>query len=100
MAAVGGWCVVRVKDAWTLCRPIGQVNVRMWRVFDLHFRLLNTWFGLVAVLEEINERVQWLEEMEALGEGKKHRATIQLQIAEKLNELKRLDRAKSQENEI
>ncbi|ETN63274.1 hypothetical protein AND_005016 [Anopheles darlingi] len=52
------------------------------------------------LLEEINERVQWLEEMEALGEGKKHRATIQLQIAEKLNELKRLERSKSQENEI
>ncbi|XP_058121469.1 UPF0193 protein EVG1 homolog [Anopheles ziemanni] len=52
------------------------------------------------LLEEINERVQWIEEMEALGEGKKHRATIQLQIAEKLNELKRLERNKSQENEI
>lgn len=83
-----------------MCHRIEPVNVS-----DTHMDLS---FGAgghkvyvsFLVLEEINERVQWIEEMEALGEGKKHRATIQLQIAEKLNELKRLERNKSQENEI
>ncbi|XP_055592098.1 UPF0193 protein EVG1 homolog [Uranotaenia lowii] len=44
------------------------------------------------LLEEINERVEWLSEMEALGEGKKHRQVIHAQIADRLNELKRLEK--------
>ncbi|XP_053691985.1 UPF0193 protein EVG1 homolog [Sabethes cyaneus] len=42
------------------------------------------------LIGEINERVEWLAEMEALGEGKKHRQVIHAQIAERLNEIKRL----------
>ncbi|XP_058815839.1 UPF0193 protein EVG1 homolog [Topomyia yanbarensis] len=47
------------------------------------------------LLEEINERVEWLAEMEALGEGKKHRQVIHAQIAERLNEIKRLEKEPS-----
>ncbi|EAT47717.1 AAEL001156-PA [Aedes aegypti] len=52
------------------------------------------------LLEEINERVEWLAEMEALGEGKKHRQVIHAQIAERLNELKRLEREQSKEDSV
>lgn len=44
------------------------------------------------VLREINERVEWLDEMEKLGEAKRHRMVIQAQIQDKLNELKALQR--------
>lgn len=50
------------------------------------------------LLEEINERVEWLAEMEALGEGKKHRQVIHAQIAERLNEIKRLERENSKQS--
>lgn len=42
------------------------------------------------LLREINERVEWLDEMEKLGEAKKHRNVIQGQIEDRLCELKRL----------
>ncbi|XP_055546981.1 UPF0193 protein EVG1 homolog [Wyeomyia smithii] len=45
------------------------------------------------LLDEINERVEWLTEMEALGEGKKHRQVIHSQIADRLNEIKRLQKS-------
>uniref|UniRef100_A0A1Q3FSP7 Uncharacterized protein n=1 Tax=Culex tarsalis TaxID=7177 RepID=A0A1Q3FSP7_CULTA len=51
------------------------------------------------LLEEINERVEWLAEMEALGEGKKHRQVIHAQIAERLNEIKRLERENSKQSD-
>lgn len=51
------------------------------------------------LLEEINERVEWLVEMEALGEGKKHRQVIHAQIAERLNEIKRLEKQQSKSND-
>lgn len=52
------------------------------------------------MLEEINERVEWLSEMEALGEGKKHRQVIHAQIADRLNELKRLEREQSKQDSV
>lgn len=45
-----------------------------------------------TVLCEIHERAEWLAEMEALGEGKKHRDVIHNQIAEKLRQIKTLER--------
>ncbi|XP_058450220.1 UPF0193 protein EVG1 homolog [Malaya genurostris] len=50
------------------------------------------------LLQEINERVEWLAEMEALGEGKQHRQVIHAQIAERLNEIKRLQKECSNQN--
>jgi Uncharacterised protein family (UPF0193) len=49
---------------------------------------------LFAVLSEIYERADWLAEMEELGEGKKHRSVIHLQIASRLREIERLEKAK------
>lgn len=42
------------------------------------------------ILQEIKERIEWLDDMEKLGEAKKHRLVIQSQIQDKLAELKRL----------
>lgn len=47
---------------------------------------------LSAVLDEIKDRADWLDDMERLGQGKKHRTMIQSQIAEKLREIKRLEK--------
>ncbi|GAB0097464.1 UPF0193 protein EVG1 homolog [Sergentomyia squamirostris] len=44
------------------------------------------------LLCEIHERAEWLAEMEALGEGRKHRDVIHNQIAEKLRQIKMLER--------
>lgn len=61
--------------------------------------ILSNIFFFILVLEEINERVEWLAEMEALGEGKKHRQVIHAQIADRLNEIKRLERANSKQSD-
>ena len=45
-------------------------------------------------MKEIDERIEWLADMEELGEAKKHRQTINLQISDKLNEIKKLERKK------
>ncbi|XP_055676746.1 UPF0193 protein EVG1 homolog [Lutzomyia longipalpis] len=47
---------------------------------------------ICELLCEIHERAEWLAEMEALGEGKKHRDVIHNQIAEKLRQIKILER--------
>lgn len=44
------------------------------------------------MVDEIYERADWLNDMEQLGEGKKYRAMIQSQIAEKLQHIKRLEK--------
>lgn len=44
------------------------------------------------MVSEIYERADWLAEMEDLGEGKRHRDVIQGQIAERLREIKRIER--------
>lgn len=62
------------------------------------------WVGLVViraqtrinftpylVLEQINERADWLVEMEALGEGKKHSIEIHDQISERLHRIRALE---------
>lgn len=48
------------------------------------------------ILQEIKERIEWLDEMEKLGEAKKHRLVIQSQIQDKLAELKRLQQQQKQ----
>ncbi|GJQ72345.1 hypothetical protein Trydic_g3432 [Trypoxylus dichotomus] len=42
------------------------------------------------IMQEIKERQDWLSEMEALGEGHKHKEVINLQIQAKLRELREL----------
>lgn len=55
--------------------------------FDIIF-----WF--ILVLEQIEERAEWLAEMEELGEGKKYRDEIRNQIADKLRAIKMIERKK------
>lgn len=49
------------------------------------------------ILQEIKERIEWLDEMEKLGEAKKHRLVIQSQIQDKLAELKRVQQQQKQQ---
>lgn len=44
------------------------------------------------MLKEISDRAEWLEEMEALGEGKEHRPIIMAEIAERVRLLKELEK--------
>lgn len=46
---------------------------------------------IAELLKEINERIEWLKEMDSLGEGKKHRQVIDAQVTERLNEISRLE---------
>lgn len=46
---------------------------------------------VAELLKEINERVEWIKEMDLLGEGKKHRQVIDAQVTERLNEIRRLE---------
>lgn len=48
-------------------------------------------FTPIVVLEQINERADWLVEMEALGEGKKHSIEIHDQISERLHRIRALE---------
>lgn len=43
-----------------------------------------------TVLHEIQERMDWLEEMEKLGEGRAYKALIKSEIEERLRAIKRL----------
>ncbi|XP_055376722.1 UPF0193 protein EVG1 homolog [Condylostylus longicornis] len=44
------------------------------------------------ILQEIDERADWLAEMDQIGEGQKYRGLIQQQIASKLREIRALQR--------
>lgn len=48
-------------------------------------------------MTEIYERADWLAEMEAIGEGKNHRQVIQSQIAERLRQVKQLEKKRQME---
>lgn len=56
------------------------------------FNHVNTNSSFLSVLSEIYDRADWLAEMEELGEGKKHRIVIHAQIAEKLREIKKIQK--------
>lgn len=47
---------------------------------------------MIVVLEQINERAEWLAEMEELGHGKKYRDEIREQISERLRHIRSLER--------
>lgn len=46
---------------------------------------------IAELLKEIYERIEWLKEMDALGEGKKHRQVIDAQVTERLREIKKIE---------
>lgn len=46
---------------------------------------------IAELLNEIYERIEWLKEMNELGEGKKHRQVIDAQITERLREIKKIE---------
>lgn len=48
-----------------------------------------------VVLKEISERAEWLSEMEALGEGKKHKDIIMNQIAERMRLIKKIEKERA-----
>ncbi|XP_073838781.1 UPF0193 protein EVG1 homolog [Musca autumnalis] len=50
------------------------------------------------LLDQINERAEWLAEMEELGEGKRYRDEIREQIAERLRHIKALETKKQLTN--
>ncbi|XP_061388351.1 UPF0193 protein EVG1 homolog [Musca vetustissima] len=50
------------------------------------------------LLDQINERAEWLAEMEQLGEGKRYRDEIREQIAERLRQIKALETKKQLTN--
>lgn len=70
-------------DPMTQCKinlkKICQVNCLCFKYFEI-------------VMTEIYERADWLAEMEAIGEGKKHRQIIQAEIAERLRQVKMLEK--------
>lgn len=45
----------------------------------------------ISVLKEIEERATWLNDMIALGEGKKHKQQIMNEIAERLHLIKQIE---------
>lgn len=47
-------------------------------------------YFLILVQKAVKEREEWLKEMEKLGEGEKHRAIINQQIASLLREIEAL----------
>lgn len=56
-------------------------------------------FCSFPVLHEIQERVDWLEEMEKLGEGHKYKQKIKSEIEERLRLIKRLQPDVNGENQ-
>lgn len=46
---------------------------------------------IASLIAEIYERIEWLKEMEELGEGKKHRQVIDAQVTERLREIKKIE---------
>lgn len=51
--------------------------------------------GFFSVLHEIQERMDWLDEMEKLGEGRAYQPLIKLEIEERLRAIKRLQPAET-----
>lgn len=48
--------------------------------------------SFISVLNEIQERAEWLNEMEGLGEGKKYKQLILNEIAERLRLIKEYEK--------
>ncbi|XP_043542715.1 UPF0193 protein EVG1 [Chiloscyllium plagiosum] len=67
----------------------------------LRGRVLSVGEGATAVMcNEIEERRQFLEQMESFGRGKEFRAIIQTEISQKLKEMEVIDRTRNHELEM
>lgn len=57
---------------------------------------------IAELLNEIYERIEWLQEMEELGESKKHAPIINAQVTERLLEIQQIEKnmKKQQEKEM
>lgn len=56
-----------------------------------HEETLSSSDRIAELLSEIYERIEWLKEMNELGEGKKHRQVIDAEVTERLREIKKLE---------
>lgn len=68
------------------------INDRMYILFVVILIYSSIYSNVFLVLEQINERADWLAEMESLGQGKKYRDEIREQIAERLRHIRSLER--------
>lgn len=59
--------------------------------FPIFFFLANSANNFIPVLKEIEERATWLNDMIALGEGKKHKQQVMNEIAERLTLIKQIE---------
>lgn len=78
------------KQEFEVLDDDGRINESGFS-FVKYFQFLYTF---LLVLEQIEERAEWLAEMEELGEGKKYRDEIRNQIADKLRAIKMIERKK------
>lgn len=69
---------------------IDECKLNFFHIYDPIFHML-----FFSVLNEISERAEWLNEMEALGEGKKHRTMIMNQIAERMRMIKKIEKERA-----
>lgn len=86
----------RVNRMVTRLKSIQLMNVRgnkehpsnVSPLYKVTYVLVCLFFS--AVLHEIQERMDWLEEMEKLGEGHKYKPLIKTEIEERLRSIKKL----------
>lgn len=70
--------------------PLFTLLPTLFGIFHLHY--LHIYIPCVGtVLQEIEERIEWLNEMDKLGEGHKYKQMIQNEIAERMRLIKQLD---------
>lgn len=83
----------QTKQMMTRIKWTQLMNVKAYKkVYPLnvnHITNVLVFVG-VLVLHEIQERMDWLEEMEKLGEGHKYKGLIKSEIEERLRSIKRL----------
>lgn len=76
--------------------PLDEFTMRMLWVadfcFHVHIRLPIALELSDTVMEEIEERQQWLEEMTALGQGDKYRRQVQAEISMRVSRMEKLER--------
>lgn len=50
----------------------------------------------ISVFQEIQERIDWLQEMDELGEGKKYKTIIRNQIDERMRLIQQIKKKREQ----
>lgn len=67
-------------------------------IFPQHFQSHISSVAFFLVLKEIGERAEWLNEMEALGEGKKYKNVIMNEIAERMRLIKKIEKDRASQD--